>query len=126
MTKFETGDRVKIRGTEFTGTVHVSFEEDRLVSIDPDPAPGIPTEYRTVGIPAVWLEHAEPHSWPPQVGDIWVTCEETEFYVTAHGARSWLKPMRAEDGLSYAVDVGRDMEKFLALNPSLVRRRGVH
>lgn len=124
MTTFKKGDRVKIKGTGLTGTVCDLYLSNKLADVIPE-IEGTDGAL-LVNWPVTLLELAEPHSWPPQVGDIWVTADETEFYVMSHGLRSWARPFRAEEGLSYAVNEAKEMERFMALEPVLVRRRGVN
>lgn len=123
MTEFKKGDKVKVKGTEFAGTVTDVYWSNQRVDIEPVVG-GI--QARVVGLPAEWLQLAEPYSWPPQVGDIWVTADEAEFYVVSHGLRVWARPMRAEEGLTYDVGDSKELERFKALEPVLVRRRGVN
>jgi hypothetical protein len=118
MAEFAKGSRVKIKGTEFTGTIAGIYPNGPTIDFVPD-ADGVKTWPTISAIPVDWLEYAEPYSWPPQAGDIW----------EADGGE-WAAMKNAAGGVTmvellHYSKSARVVREFMDLNPVLVRRREV-
>lgn len=118
MAPFVKGDRVKIRGTEYGGTVADVFCGGQLVDVSYDKG-------TFTCFPAEWLELCEPHSWPPQLGDIW-EADGQEYYVRRHYGNKDEIVIGSVETPIYFRSYTNGLAMFMDLKPVLVRRRGVN
>jgi hypothetical protein len=122
MADFRTGDKVHV---EFDGVVTSRYEGGWLVIEDGG------SWYRH----QIWATGAEkvvtrlePKNWPPQPGDIWAVAgaaEDQEWFArTATFGRVVLDGAETGSQVHYGYSSEFGFDKFKALNPRLVRRRG--
>lgn len=113
--EFKTGQRVKV---EYEGTVQGAGTT--RISVLPDGG-----GYRMIDLTKNKVTLLDPPDWPPEAGDIWETsdgCRAEEWFAVTGliSGGIFMQPDNGEDGWS----LKSNAERFKALNPVLVRRRG--
>lgn len=124
MSKFKVGDKVHV---EFDAVVtgDLDFTKGRLCAWPVRQISGEPydhaTHYVYLSASNATLIETDPAYWPPQSGDIWEANGAEYFVIAGFLADLVVTAVDNFDGFS-----GEDIESnFKALNPQLVRRRGL-
>lgn len=118
MTEYQVGQKIKI---EFEGTVREHGVSDELCTEVADSMGRY--HYIVLGSGGVTVTTQDPEHWPPEVGDIW-KANDREYYVRQNRmSRSSVTVAAFEDSVTRDY-IDEEQEKFKALNPVLIRRRG--